>query len=207
MSGVPGLDDPRQPATFSFDDESARKAEAIIAKYPEGRQASAVLPLLDLAQRQNGGWLPAAAIEYVAEMLRMPPIRVWEVASFYTMFYLQPTGRYRVHVCTTTPCWLRGSDEITSACERVLGLKFGQTSEDGRFSLHEVECAGACVNAPVVQINDDYYEDLTPETMERILDSLKRDEVPDAGSQSGRTHSAPAGGLTTLRDQGTAGGA
>ncbi len=207
MSGVPGLDDPRQPKTFSFDDKNTSKAQAIIAKYPEGRQASAVLPLLDLAQRQNGGWLPAAAIEYVAEMLRMPSIRVWEVASFYTMFYLRPTGRYRVHVCTTTPCWLRGSDEITSTCERVLGLKFGQTSEDGQFSLHEVECAGACVNAPVVQINDDYYEDLTPETMERILDSLKRDEVPKAGSQSGRTHSAPAGGLTTLRDQGAAGGA
>lgn len=207
MSEMPGAGDPGQPATFAFDEAHAKQAEAVIAKYPAGRQASAVLPLLDLAQRQHGGWLPAAAIEHVAEVLAMPSIRVWEVATFYTMFYLRPTGRYRVHVCTTTPCWLRGSDEITAACERTLGLRFGQTSEDGRFSLHEVECAGACVNAPVVQINDDYYEDLTPETMERILESLKRDEAPAAGPQVRRTHSAPAGGATTLQDVAAEGGA
>lgn len=207
MSDMPGADDPRQPATFAFDEAYAKRAEAVIAKYPAGRQASAVLPLLDLAQRQHGGWLPAAAIEHVADVLAMPSIRVWEVATFYSMFYLQPTGRYRVHVCTTTPCWLRGSDGITAACERKLGLKFGQTSEDGRFSLHEVECAGACVNAPILQINDDYYEDLTPETVERILDSLARDEVPEAGSQIKRMHAAPVGGPKTLQSVGVEGDA
>lgn len=205
MSGIPVGNDPRQPATFAFNEEYAQKAKAVIAKYPEGRQASATLPLLDLAQRQNGGWLPAAAIEHVAEVLSMPSIRVWEVATFYSMFYLQPAGRYRVHVCTTTPCWLRGSDGITAACERSLGLRFGETSADGQFSLHEIECAGACVNAPVAQINDDYYEDLTPEIMERILESLKQDEMPKPGSQIGRMHAAPVGGAKTLRNDGAPG--
>ncbi|MBT7526917.1 MAG: NADH-quinone oxidoreductase subunit NuoE, partial [Rhodospirillales bacterium] len=147
-----------QPETFSFDAEHAEKAKAFIAKYPEGRQASAVLPLLDLAQRQNGGWLPGAAVEYVAEMLDMAEIRVWEVASFYTMYNLEPVGKTCVNVCTTTPCWLRGSADIVTACEEELNIGLGETTGDGEFTLREVECLGACVNAPMLQIGDDYYE-------------------------------------------------
>jgi NADH-quinone oxidoreductase E subunit len=200
VSGFPGADDAVQPKSFAFTEENLRLAEKIVAKYPEGRQASAVLPLLDLAQRQNGGWLPRAAVEYVADMLNMPSIRVWEVATFYTMFNLKPVGRYRIQVCTTTPCWLCGSDEVVAACERMLGIRFGETTEDGRFSLHEVECLGACVNAPMMQVNDDYYEDLDAEKVAAILEALRRDEIPPAGSQTGRQGSAPVTGPTTLQN-------
>ena len=163
-----------------------------------GRQASAVLPLLDLAQRQHGGWLPRAAMDHVAGVLEMPRIRVYEVATFYTMYNLNPVGRYRVQVCTTTPCWLRGSDDVVAACRNKLGVDFGETTEDGLFTLQEVECLGACVNAPMILINDDYYEDLDAGGTEAILDALARGETPAPGPQNGRHTSEPEGGPTTL---------
>ncbi len=183
---------------FAFAPENREKAAAYIAKYPEGRQQSAVLPLLDLAQRQNGGWLSRAAIEHVAGMLEMPLIRVEEVVSFYVMLLERPVGKHVVWVCTTTPCWLRGSDGIVAKCREVLGVDFSETTEDGVFTLMEQECLGACCNAPMVQIDDDYYEDLTPESIEAILDAFKAGRTPAPGSQTGRRGSAPAGGLTTL---------
>lgn len=189
-----------QPQSFSFKPENLERAQNIIAKYPSGRQASAVLPLLDLAQRQNDNWLPRAAMDYVADLLQMPRIRVYEVATFYTMFNRAPVGKHVVQVCTTTPCWLRGSDAILEACERKLGIRSGETTDDGRFTLTEAECLGACVNAPMVQINDDYYEDLEPGRMEAILDALARGEKPPAGPQSGRQTSCPACGPTTLKN-------
>ncbi len=189
------------PATFAFSDENLVRAKTIIAKYPEGRQASAVIPLLDIAQRQCGNWLPCAAMDHVSEMLGMPRIRVYEVATFYTMFNLKPVGEHFVQICTTTPCWLRGSDEIVAACERKLGIHLGETTADGRFTVIEVECLGACVNAPMMQVGDDYYEDLTAERTEAILDALVRGERPAPGSQTGRRTSMPAPGPTTLLDR------
>ena len=150
-----------------------RVAEAHIAKYPPGRQASAVLPLLDLAQRQSGGWLPLAAMDRVAQILGMPAIRVYEVATFYTMFHLRPVGKYLLQACTTTPCWLRGSDAVVAACERKLGIEMGGTTPDGLFTLVEVECLGACVNAPILQVNDDFYEDIDGPKTEALLDALR----------------------------------
>ncbi len=157
---------------FAFTPENQKAIEGILKKYPVGRQASAILPLLDLAQRQCGGWLPQPAIETVATLLGMPFIRAYEVASFYTMFHLSPVGKHHVQVCRTTPCWLKGSAEIQSTCESHLGIKAGEVTPDGKFSLQEVECLGACVNAPIVQINDDYFENLTPKSMKRILQDL-----------------------------------
>jgi len=183
-----------QPASFVFTPANAKKAQAIIAKYPAGKQASACMPLLDLAQRQNDGWLPRAAMDHVAEVLTMDPIRVYEVATFYTMYNLKPVGKHHVQVCTNLPCWLRGSDDIANACKRTAGVGFGETSEDGLFTLSEVECLGACVNAPMMQINDDYFEDLTPESAEEILNILRAGGTPKPGSQSGRHTSEPAGG-------------
>ncbi len=192
MSGIEIAPDHLQPGSFVFSDENLVKAQATIAKYPERKQQSAVMPLLDLAQRQNGGWVPRAAIEYIADMLQMPSIRVWEVATFYTMYFLAPKGRTKVHVCTTTPCWLRGSDDVVKACKESLGIGMDETTSDGAFSLHEVECAGACVNAPVVQINDDYYEDLDYEKTKRLLDSFKAGDPPKPGPLSERRGSEPA---------------
>lgn len=188
-----------ETAAFAFTAENMDLAKRIIAKYPAGRQASAVMPLLDLAQRQNANWLPRAAMDYVADLLEMPRIRVYEVATFYTMYNRTPVGRHLIQVCTTTPCWLRGSDDVVAACERTLGIGLGETTADGAFTLREVECSGACVNAPVVQIGDDYYEDVGPAEMERIIAALKRGETPPAGSQTGRQTSCPAGGPTTLK--------
>jgi len=188
------------PASFAFTAENAALAAKIVARYPSGRQQSAVLPLLDLAQRQHGGWLPEAAIRHVADYLAMPVIRVMEVATFYTMLNLAPTGRYVVQVCTTTPCWLRGSGDIVAACEKHLGIGVGATTGDGSFTLREVECLGACVNAPMMQIGDDYFEDLDAAATVRILEAFARGEKPKAGPQSGRRSSEPQGGLTTLKD-------
>jgi len=157
---------------FSFNTENAKKAKTIIAKYPDGRQKSAMLPLLDMAQRQNDGWLSVDAMEYVADYIAEPYMRVYEVATFYSMFYLQPVGKHHIQVCGTTPCWLRGAADILKTCEDQIGIKCGQTSKDGKFTISEVECLGACVNAPLVQINDDYYEDLTPDKMRTIIDGL-----------------------------------
>jgi NADH-quinone oxidoreductase subunit E len=189
----------QQPASFVFTPENRTKAEAQIAKYPKGRQASAVIALLYLAQGQ-AGWVPQAAIEHVAEILGMPAIRVYEVATFYTMFHLAPVGKHHIQLCRTTPCWLRGSDAVRDTCLSKLGIGMGETTADGKFSLVEVECVGACVNAPAVQINDDMYEDLDAGKMSEIIDKLGRGETVKPGSQSGRQFSAPASGLTTLKE-------
>ena len=189
---------PPAESTFAFTPENEAKAQAIVAKYPPRRQASAVLPLLDLAQRQNGGWLSRAALDCVAQYLQMPPIRVYEVATFYTMFNLKPVGRHHVQVCTNLPCWLRGSDTVVAACRKHLGIGPGETTADGQFTVSEVECLGACVNAPMVQIGDDYYEDLTADSMGSVLETLKAGGTPKPGSQSGRHACEPAGGLTSL---------
>lgn len=208
MAGQGGIiDDPEIRArweAFQWTDENARKAKEIVARYPEGRQVSAVIPLLDLAQRQVGaetgtqGWVPIPVMEFVARELETTYIRVLEVATFYTMFNLAPVGRYHVQVCGTTPCMLRGSDDVLDACYKR-GLGKGKTTEDGLFTLTEVECLGACANAPMVQINDDNYEDLTQESMGAILDALARGEAPKPGPQVDRQTSCPVGGPTTLK--------
>jgi NADH-quinone oxidoreductase E subunit len=183
---------------FLYTPENRERAERIIARYPKGRQHSAIIPLLDIAQRQNGGWLSHEAIAYVAEMLQMAPIRAIEVATFYTMFNLKPVGQHLIQVCRTTPCWLRGSDELTETCFRKLGVGMKEVTADGLFSVMEVECLGACVNAPVVQVNDDLYEDLDPARMETLLEAFARGEKPPHGSQTGRVNSAPDGPWTSL---------
>jgi NADH-quinone oxidoreductase E subunit len=185
---------------FAFTAENRALADKIIAKYPAGRQQSAVMPLLDLAQRQNDGWLSREALAHVAEVLDMALIRVYEVATFYTMYNLTPVGRHLVLVCTTTPCWLRGSDEVVAACRTALGVDLGGTTADGQFTLREVECLGACVNAPMAQIGDDYYEDLDAKSMTALIETLKRGETPKPGPQTARQTSAPLGGATTLKD-------
>jgi NADH-quinone oxidoreductase subunit E len=191
----------RQPASFAFTAENLAWAQQQIAKYPEDRQASAVIPILWRAQEQSGGWLPEKAIEYVARMLDMAPIRVLEVATFYTMFQLAPVGRKaHIQLCGTTPCMLRGAGELRRVCERRVHHEPFHLSADGDFSWEEVECLGACVNAPMVLIGEDTYEDLTPETFERVLDALARGETPKPGPQNGRQFSAPIGGDTTLTD-------
>jgi NADH-quinone oxidoreductase subunit E len=188
-----------QPASFAFTAENLAWAQREIAKYPEGRQASAVLPVLWRAQEQAGGWLPRAAIEHVAGLLGMPQIRVLEVATFYTMFLLEPVGRKaHVQLCGTTPCMLRGAEDLRKVCERRIHAKPFHVSADGDFSWEEVECLGACVNAPMVLIGRDTYEDLTPESFDRVLDALARGEAPKPGPQNGRQFSAPIGGDTTL---------
>ena len=193
-----------QPEHFAFDDQSEAEIPRILARYPEGKQASAVMPLLYLAQaqmkRQTGSaWLPKAAMDVVAERLSMAPIRVYEVASFYFMFNLKPIGRIHLQVCGTTPCMLRGSDEVARACRDATGIKaYGQTSEDGMFTLTEVECLGACVNAPVLQVDDDYYEDLDYHRTRALIEALRRGERPPPGSTLGRQGSAPEGGPMVL---------
>ncbi len=189
-----------QPESFTFSEAGAKRAQQIIARYPKGRQQSAVIPLLDLAQRECGGWLPRAAMDHVAELLSMPPIRVYEVGTFYTMFNLKPVGKHLIQVCRTTPCWLRGADELTATCRKKLGIELGETTADGQFTLVEVECLGACVNAPMIQVNDDYYEDLTPELMERLIDDLAAGRDVSIGSQAGRRGSEPEGGPITLQE-------
>ena len=188
-----------QPAEFAFTPENVERAKAFIDRYPRGRQKSAVMPLLDLAQRQTGGWLPPAAIDHVADYLGMPAIRVFEVATFYTMYHLEPVGKHVVGVCTTTPCWLRGSDEVLDACREVLGIGVGETTGDSRFTLTELECLGACCNAPVIRVDDDYYEDLDADATRRMLEAFKRGEKPAPGSSIGRRSSEPVTGLTTLQ--------
>jgi len=189
-----------QPESFQFTLENLEKAKAYIAKYPPGLQASAVLPLLDLAQRQSGGWLPLAAMHVVADMLGMPRIRVYEVATFYTMLNLRPVGRYFLQACTTTPCWLRGSADVVAACEKKLGIGIGETTADGQFTLVEVECLGACVNAPILQVNDDFYEDLDGSATEALIDQLRAGTPPPPGSVKGRQGSMAASGKTTLTE-------
>ena len=192
-----------QPEKFEFSAENLKLIEAIISKYPAGRQASAVIPLLDIAQRQHDNWLPKAAIEKVAEILEMAPIRVLEVATFYTMFNLKPVGKYFLQVCKTTPCWLRGSDDVLKCIGDKLKISNGETSDDGNFTLLEVECLGACVNAPIIQVNDDFYEDLDYENTSLLLDKLRDGKPAMPGSVIGRNQSENIDGattLTTLRD-------
>jgi NADH-quinone oxidoreductase subunit E len=186
-----------QPETFEFTPQNVAWLEKQIAKYPDGRQASAVVPALWQAQKQNNYWLPQKAIEKVAELLDMPKIRVLEVATFYTMFNLEPVGKYYIQLCGTTPCMLCGSDDLIRLLERRVGPQ-RKVTEDGLFSWLEVECLGACCNAPMVQINDDFYEDLTVESFGRLLDDLAAGRPVKTGSQTGRVSSEPAGKLTSL---------
>ncbi len=201
-----------QPDSFEFNKKFKKLVKEAIERYPKGRQQSAVMPLLDLAQRQvaeegaratpvYGGWIPRAAMDVIAEILDMHKVKVYEVVSFYSMYNTAPVGKYLVQFCSTTPCWLRGSDDIIKATTEYLGISVGETTKDGKFTLMEVECLGACVNAPMVQINDDYYEDLTPENIIEILTCLAEDLKPTIGSQTGRKASMPACGPTCLDKQ------
>jgi NADH-quinone oxidoreductase subunit E len=189
----------KQPESFAFTPENLAWAKARIEKYPPGRQQSAVISILWRAQEQSGGWLPQKAIEAVADMLGMAKIRVLEVATFYTMFNLSPVGKYNVQFCGTTPCLLRGADALKKVLHDVIGEE-NEVTADGNFSWVEVECLGACVNAPMVQINADYYEDLTPESLTKILNDLSAGKTPKPGPQIDRQNSAPVGGPTTLTD-------
>ena len=177
--------------TFEWSEENFSKVKTIIDKYPSGKQQSAVIPVLDLAQRQNKGWLTKNIIEKVAETLSMSFIRVMEVASFYSMFNLKPVGKNFIQICRTTPCWLRGSNKLLEVAKNVTGCNLGETSKDNKFTLVEVECLGACCNAPMIQINDDYYEDLTEENFKHLLLKLKENEKISTGSQTGRQSSEP----------------
>jgi NADH-quinone oxidoreductase subunit E len=197
-----------QPASFAFAPETLAWAKAQIAKYPEGRQASAVIPILWKVQEQHEGWVSEPAIRAVAELLDMPYIRVLEVATFYTMFQLQPVGKKaHVQVCGTTPCKIRGADDLKKICQHRIHHDPFELSADGNFSWEEVECLGACVNAPMVQIWKDTYEDLTPETFNKVLDGFASGNLPTPGPQNGRQFSAPQGGPTTLKTIGASGAA
>lgn len=195
-----------EPDSFEFDAESEAQIVKILARYPEAKKASGVIPLLYVVQKQmsrqtGSAWVPKIAMDKVAERLGMAPIRVFEVATFYFMFNTKPIGRFHLQVCGTTPCMLRGSDDVLRACKDAGHLKgYGDTSDDGLFTLTEVECLGACVNAPVLQVDDDYYEDLDYDRTVRLLESLKRGERPAPGSTIGRETSAPEGGRLTLLD-------
>ena len=195
-----------EPASFAFDAESNAAIDKIVARYPAGKQASAVIPLLYVVQRQmkrqtDSGWVPRVGMDAVAARLGMAPMRVYEVATFYFMFNTKPIGRYHLQVCGTTPCWLRGSDDVLRACKDAGGLKgYGDSSADGNFTLSEVECMGGCVNAPILAVDDDYYEDLDYESTVKLIEALKRGERPKPGSVIGRQTSAPVGGPTTLID-------
>ncbi len=196
--------DVAQPTHFEFDEQSRTAIDGYVAKYPPGREASAVISALYVVQRQmkrqtGSAWVPRVAMDAVAERLNMAPIRVYEVGTFYLMFNTKPVGRYHLQLCTTTPCWLRGSDEIEAVCRKATGVQgWNETSADGLFTLSSVECLGACVNAPVLQVDEDYYEDLDGPATERLLAALARGERPQPGSVIGRQTSAPQGGATTL---------
>ena len=194
-----------QPESFAFDAESETEIATLVARYPAGKQASAVIPLLYVVQhqmkRQTGSaWVPVKGMDAVAERLGMAPIRVYEVATFYYMFNMAPIGKYHLQLCTTTPCWLRGSDDIVAACREATGIKgWKETSADGMFTMTEVECVGACVNAPILQVDDDYYEDMDRDNTLALIAALRRGEKPPIGSMIGRQTSAPVGGPTTLQ--------
>ncbi|MBU6157256.1 MAG: NADH-quinone oxidoreductase subunit NuoE [Alphaproteobacteria bacterium] len=191
---------PNQPATFAFTAENMAWAKQQIAKYPSGKQASAVVPLLWRAQEQNGGHVTEPMMRVIGEMLGMSPIRVLEIATFYTMFNLKPVGQHLLQVCTTTPCWLRGSDQVVAACKRHIHPQAETVSADGKLSWMEVECLGACVNAPIVQVGDDFYEDLDGARAEALINDLRNGRPTKPGSQIGRQTSAPEGGPTTLKE-------
>ncbi len=202
---------PYQPENFDFSD--LKKVEEIFSRYPKGREHSGIMPLLDLAQRQvaetgpfgdlpaGGGWIPRVAMDKIAELCGVANIKVYEVATFYSMYNLAPVGKYLIQLCTTTPCWLCGSSNVVKACTDHLKIGMGQTTVDGYFTLMEVECLGACSNAPMVQINDDFFEDLTADSVVVILKSLQKDIMPPSGPQNGRTGSMALSGPTTLEKQ------
>lgn len=206
-----------QPEDFSFSDQSV--VDEIISRYPDGKERSAIMPLLDLAQRQvakdgpygdlptGGGWVTRASMDKIAEICDVPKIKVYEVATFYSMYNLEPVGKYLIQLCTTTPCWLCGSSDVVKACTDHLGINVGQTTEDGYFTLMEVECLGACTNAPMIQMNDLFYEDLTYDSTIEILKSLQKDEIPDAGPQNGRRAAMALTGPTSLEEQAKKAGA
>jgi NADH-quinone oxidoreductase E subunit len=195
-----------QPASFAFDADSEAEIAKIVARYPAGKQASAVIPALYIVQNQmkrhtGSAWVPLKGMDAVAARLGMAPIRVYEVATFYFMFNMNPIGKYHLQVCTTTPCWLRGSDEVTEACRKATGIKgWRETSADGMFTMTEVECLGACVNAPILQVDDDFYEDMDAGKVTELLAALRRGERPAPGSMAGRQTSAPEGGPNTLTE-------
>ena len=187
-----------QPENFEFNPSSLEAAKSIVAKYPEGKQQSAVMALLYIAQKQHDNWIPLAAMKYIAKFLNMPYIKVYEVATFYSMYNLTPVGKYFFQVCTTTPCMLRGAYNLVDVCKRKISEEENRLSEDGKTSWLEVECLGACVNAPMLQLNEDYYEDLDPIKLEQIIDKIRNDEVPQPGSYRGRLSSEPENTRKTL---------
>ena len=187
-----------QPENFEFSSSSLEEAKTIIAKYPEGKQQSAVMALLYIAQRQNDNWIPLAAMKYIAKFLDMPYIKVYEVATFYSMFNLSPVGKYFVQVCTTTPCMIRGSKKITDICKKYISKEQNELSDNKLCSWTEVECLGACVNAPMMQINDDYFEDLDKEKTIKIVNQILKGEKPKPGSYRGRINSEPENNRKTL---------
>ena len=187
-----------QPNTFEFNKKNLETAKKVISNYPEDRQQSAVMSLLYLAQRQNDNWIPLIAMKYIAKFLDIPYIKVYEVATFYTMYNLAPVGKYFFQVCTTTPCMIRGAYKLVDVCKKKISENESQISKDGKSSWMEVECLGACVNAPMLQINDDYFEDLDPEKLEKIIDKINKNETPKPGSYRGRTNSEPENTRKTL---------
>jgi NADH-quinone oxidoreductase subunit E len=217
MKKSDAINAPFQPESFEFSDDTL--VQEIISRYPKGRDHSAIMPLLDLAQRQTavegpfgdlpagGGWITRAAMDKISEICGVAPIKVYEVATFYSMYNLEPVGKYLIQLCTTTPCWLCGSSDVVKACIDTLGIQIGQTSEDGYFTLMEVECLGACTNAPMLQMNDLFYEDLTAESVVTILESLKKDVIPPHGPQNGRRAAMALSGPTTLEKQAKKAGA
>jgi len=189
-----------QPGNFEFTPNSLKAAEAIVANYPKGKQQSAVMALLYIAQRQNNNWIPLAAMKYIAKFLNMPYIKVYEVATFYSMYNLSPVGKYFVQVCTTTPCMIRGANMLVEACKEKISENESELSNDKKCSWIEVECLGACVNAPMMQINEEYFEDLDKEKTLKILDKILKDEMPKPGSYRGRTSNEPENNRKTLMD-------
>ena len=187
-----------QPDTFEFNEKSLKEAKKIISNYPDGKQQSAVMALLYIAQRQNDNWIPLQAMKYIAKFLDMPYIKVYEVATFYSMYNLSPVGKYFFQVCTTTPCMLRGAYDLVKICKKKISEKENTLSEDGKISWMEVECLGACVNAPMMQVNEDYYEDLNDKKLEEIIDKIYQNKIPKPGSYTGRINSEPVNNRKTL---------
>ena len=188
----------KQPETFKFNDKSMEAANKIVSNYPDGKQQSAVMALLYIAQRQNDNWIPLQAMKYIAKFLDMPYIKVYEVATFYSMYNLSPVGKYFFQICTTTPCMLRGAYDLVKVCKNKISEKENVLSDDGKISWMEVECLGACVNAPMMQVNDDYYEDLNDRKLEEIIETIYQNKTPNPGSYSGRINTEPVNNRKTL---------
>tara|TARA_B100001250_G_C19502748_1_gene658122 strand:+ start:93 stop:701 length:609 start_codon:yes stop_codon:yes gene_type:complete len=189
-----------QPETFKFNEKSIEVAKKIISNYPEGQQQSSVMALLYIAQKQNNNWIPLSAMKYIAKFLDMPYIKVYEVATFYTMYNLAPVGDFFFQVCTTTPCMLRGAYKLVDVCKNKISKNENEISKDGKISWMEVECLGACVNAPMIQINDDYFEDLDEIKLKKIIESIKQDQTIEPGSYKGRKSAEPENNRSTLMD-------